>query len=59
MDNSLHNLSPDLQEKDLIANTLERVAEINVIVGKESIPASFEVDDEAVGLYTRRKMLHR
>lgn len=55
MDNSLHNLSPDLQEKDLIANTLERVAEINAITGKESIPASFEVDDEAVWFLHEKK----
>ena len=48
MDNSLHNLAPDLQEKDLVASTLERVSEINALVDRETIPAGFEVDEEAV-----------
>ena len=48
MDNILHNLAPDLQEEDLIANTLERVSEINALVDRETIPAGFEVDEEGV-----------
>jgi putative DNA primase/helicase len=46
--NSLHKILSDLQEEGLISNTVERVAEIDALVDKESVPDGFEVDQSGV-----------
>lgn len=46
--NSLPKITPELQEENIIANTMERIAELNALVDKESIPEGFELDEEGV-----------
>lgn len=48
METSLYKTVPDLQEEKIIANTMERIAEINALVDKDNIPVGFEVDEEGV-----------
>jgi len=48
MEISLYKTVPDLQEEKIIANTMERIAEINAVVDKDNIPMGFEVDEEGV-----------
>jgi putative DNA primase/helicase len=47
MSDNIYNFS-DLQAKELITNTNQRIIEINSLVNFENIPDGFEVDEEAV-----------
>lgn len=48
MNNSSHHSGPNLQEEILIANTLERIDEINALVDRETLPQGYEVDENGV-----------
>jgi len=48
MNNNLQNIATDLQEKDFIANTLERIDEINALVNQKTIPQGYDVNEEGV-----------
>jgi putative DNA primase/helicase len=55
MTDNLHNLDPNLQEEDLLVNTLERVNEINALVDRETVPQGYEVDEEGVWYIQKEK----
>lgn len=55
MNNNLQNIATDLQEKDFIANTLERIDEINALVNQKTIPQGYEVDKEGVWFIQEKK----
>lgn len=46
--NILHKTDLDLQEKEQISNTMERIAEINALVDKDTLPNDFELDEDGV-----------
>ncbi len=48
MDESIHKIAGDLQEEEMIANTMERVAEINTLLDRDILPEGFEVDERGV-----------
>ena len=57
MNISLQKLPSDLQDKELIANTIERVAEINELVDRDALPDGFEVDEDGVWFLQKKQNL--
>lgn len=55
MDNNLHNLAHSHQEKDLIKNTMNRVAEINQLIDRENLPLSYEIDEQGLWYLQEKK----
>lgn len=55
MNNNLHNSSHSLQEKDMLANTMNRVAEINQLVDRENLPQGYDIDEQGLWYLYEKK----
>lgn len=58
MNSSVHDITSNLQEEELIANVEERVDTINALVNQETLPQGYEVDEEGVWLIQEQKEGH-
>lgn len=57
MNSSLNKIPVDLQGELLIANTMERVTEINTLIDKDTLPDGFELDEDGVWYLQPKKDL--